>query len=128
MSNENNSARIYTSLENGERGRIIADERGITLVSSTDSRYSRDTFIDVDYSVAREIVPTTSEGKSRTIPLEKEVLIELNPQSILFRPCAPYIGQIVEDIYPPSTHGFYGRMRQGREDAVYIIQCDYCSI
>lgn len=122
MSNEQNSARIYTSLENGERGRIVADRRGITLFSSTGARYSRDTFIDVDYSVDYEIVPTTNEGKSSSIPLEREVLIGLNPQSILFRPCAPYIGQIVEDIYPPSRHGFYGRMKQGSQDAVYIIQ------
>ncbi|MHA1850808.1 MAG: hypothetical protein ACTSW8_06060 [Candidatus Thorarchaeota archaeon] len=121
MSNEQNSAKIYSSFEDGEKGRIIVDKRGIHLFSSTGGRYSRETFIDLDYSVDYEIVPTTT-GKSQSTPLEKEAMIELNPQTILSRPCAPYIGQIVEDIYPPSTHGFYGRMKQGQEEAIYIIQ------
>lgn len=121
MSDEQNSARIYSSFEDGGKGRIIVDKRGIHLFSSTGGKYSRETFIDLNYSVDYEIVPTTI-GKSRSIPLEREVTIELNPQTILSRPCAPYIGQIVEDIYPPSTHGFYGRMKQGQEEAIYIIQ------
>jgi DNA-binding MarR family transcriptional regulator len=122
MSNDQYSAKIYSSFEDGEKGRIIVDRRGIQLFSNTGGKYSRETFMDIDYSVDYEVVPTTVEGKSQSIPLEKEVRIELNPQTILFHPCAPYIGQIVEDVYPPSTHGFYGRMKQGKEEAVYIIQ------
>ncbi len=46
----------------------------------------------------------------------------LNPILIVNRPYATDLEQYTEDIFPLSTGGFYGRLRAGKDDAVYIIQ------
>jgi len=122
MSYDPKSVKVSITLEDGEKGQIVVDKRGISIVMDTSKGFTRESSMEIVYSSDYEIVPTTTEGISRYIPQEKKSSIGLNPQTTLFRPCAPYIGQVVEDIYPPSTHGFYGRMKHGNKEACYIIQ------
>ncbi|MBE0526988.1 hypothetical protein E4H12_07845 [Candidatus Thorarchaeota archaeon] len=122
MSNDPKNVKVHIALEGGEKGHILVDKRGISIVLDTGRSYARDSLMEIVYSSDYEIVPTTTEGISRYIPQERKDRISLNPQAIQIRPFAPYIGQVVEDIYPPSTHGFYGRMKQGHKESIYIIQ------
>jgi hypothetical protein len=48
--------------------------------------------------------------------------IFLNPSLVTELSYAADIGQVSEDIFPPSSGGFYGRIRAGKEKAVFIIQ------
>ncbi len=48
--------------------------------------------------------------------------IFFDPILFVIRPYAAHIGQVVEDVFPPSTGGFYGRMRLGTKKAAYVVQ------
>ena len=48
--------------------------------------------------------------------------ILLDPVFVIHRPYQSGAVQVVEDVFPPSTGAFYGRMRSGKEEAVYIVQ------
>ncbi|MFW9769460.1 MAG: hypothetical protein ACFFEM_11625 [Candidatus Thorarchaeota archaeon] len=48
--------------------------------------------------------------------------IFLNPILVTELSYSADIGQVAEDIFPPSSGGFYGRIRSGKEKAVFIIQ------
>ncbi|MGY5857917.1 MAG: hypothetical protein RTU63_01005, partial [Candidatus Thorarchaeota archaeon] len=122
MSDDSNIAKFHAMLEDGEKGRIIVDRRGLSIISNSGRRYSKESSEDLVFSLDCEIIPAATEGSIRYIPQKKRVSVRLNPQTILVRPCAPFVGQIVEDVYPPSTYGFYGRMKHGYEEAIYIIQ------
>ncbi len=58
------------------------------------------------------------KGTSREI----ERMIHFDPILITIRPYAKGMDLVTEDVFPPSTTGFYGRMRKGKSNAVYVIQ------
>ena len=55
-------------------------------------------------------------------PEGTENRIFLDPILFTSRPYARDFGQIVEDVFPPSTGGFYGRMKSGKNKALYVVQ------
>lgn len=62
------------------------------------------------------------KGQSIIVPIKSQVKIQLKP---IFMVCHPYTnqgGQLVEDVFPPSTFGFYGRLQAGKSEALYIVQ------
>ena len=48
--------------------------------------------------------------------------IIFDPILISMRPYAPDVGQIEEDVFPPSSGGFYGRLQEGTKNAIFIVQ------
>jgi hypothetical protein len=46
---------------------------------------------------------------------------QLSPLLVVSQPYASDQGQYVEDIFPSSTGGFYGRLRAGKADSMYTI-------
>jgi hypothetical protein len=48
--------------------------------------------------------------------------IFLNPILVTELSYAADLGQVTEDIFPPSSGGFYGRIRSGKKKALFIIQ------
>ncbi|MDH4212507.1 MAG: hypothetical protein OEV85_01185 [Candidatus Thorarchaeota archaeon] len=61
------------------------------------------------------------DGKSSTISIEEKYKIRLAPDLIIERPYVSHGGQFIEDIFPPSTSGFYGRFQAGKGTALYFI-------
>ncbi len=53
---------------------------------------------------------------------DANIRIIFNPVFIVSRQYSPYAGQVVEGVFPPSSSGFYGRMRIGEKDADFIVQ------
>lgn len=112
---------IWITAKDTEKGSLKVSKDGISLILKSGEELSHQTQKHVEYTMNSEIVPGMS-GKSELIPLAKSVRISLNPQLLVYRPYQASIGQAIEDIYPQSTYGFYGRMRGEMNDTLYIIQ------
>jgi len=112
---------IWTAAEDIEQGSLKVGKDGISLTLDSGKELSYRTRKSVEYTVNSEII-LRMNGKSELIPLAKPIRISLNPQILVWRPYQASIGQTIEDIYPQSTYGFYGRMRGEINDTLYIIQ------
>ena len=55
-------------------------------------------------------------------PILSQTKVKLTPTLLRTHFYTPEVGRIIEDIFPPSTRGFYGRLQVGKERAVIIIQ------
>ena len=75
----------------------------------------------VTYSVGEEIVPK-SVDLCQKIPLQTELSVRLTPHIIVERPYTFEPGPIFEDIFPPSTLGFYNRMTLGKQNVIFTVQ------
>jgi len=53
---------------------------------------------------------------------EARVKVQLKPILMVNHPYANQGGQFIEDIFPHSTCGFYGRLQAGKSDALYVVQ------
>ena len=76
---------------------------------------------DIIYEMSMQILPGT-DGKQIRIALEAPVKISLKPVTQDDRRYNPRGGQYIEDIFPHSTKGFYGRMMRGTENFLFIVQ------
>ena len=47
--------------------------------------------------------------------------VRLKPNLVISQPYTARVGQFIEDVFPPSTSGFYGRLQAGKEDATYFV-------
>ena len=112
---------IWITMEDTEQGSLNVSKDGISLILESGKKFSNRTQRSVEYTVNSEIVPGT-DGKSQCIPLARPIRISLNPQLLVYRPYQASTGQTIEDIYPQSTYGFYGRMKGEIDDCLYIIQ------
>lgn len=73
------------------------------------------------YEMNIQILPSM-EGNKEISHLEPSFKISLKPLLQTYHRYNPHWGQYIEDIFPPSTLGFYGRMKTGREKFLYIVQ------
>jgi len=76
---------------------------------------------NVTYSVNAEVVPSSTD-RCKELPLQTELRVRLRPQIIVERPYVFAPGPIFEDIFPPSSLGFYNRMVLGEREATYTVQ------
>lgn len=63
-----------------------------------------------------------SNGQSVRELLKSKLIVQLKPVVITRHPYINQGGQIVEDIFPPSTSGFYGRLLGGKREAIFFVQ------
>ena len=66
-------------------------------------------------------VTLDDNGRSVVEPIGFEVKAVLKPVLMIFHPYTNQGGQILEDVFPPSTSGFYGRLQAGSTDALYVV-------
>ncbi len=109
MSETNLIVNVWPSSQDQERGflQIEDDSVQITLESG---------------GIISSRKPTNVLYSFRDSPHSFLGRIIFNPIIVEKRPYTPDIGQQMEDIFPPSTGGFYGRLRAGKKEALYIIQ------
>jgi hypothetical protein len=68
------------------------------------------------------VVSLDEKGQSVAKPLNTRYRVLLKPNQIIQHPYTDKGVQFLEDIFPPSTAGFYGRLQAGKENALYTIQ------
>ena len=73
------------------------------------------------YEMSVQVLPDVN-GNSIITELEKPVQIFVNPVMQKYRLYNPEGGQYIEDVFPPSTKGFYGRMKRGSIYFLFIVQ------
>jgi len=78
--------------------------------------------IEIFYQVKEKIV-TGKDGSTKSIELEKPLKVKAKPLHLTDRPYSATLpNHYVENIYPSSSHGWYGRMLRGKKNCTYIIQ------
>ncbi|MFW9964155.1 MAG: hypothetical protein ACFFCX_11355 [Candidatus Sifarchaeia archaeon] len=100
---------VWTTEEEAENGVLRVEEDGLSIRLRTGEIITNPTTVNVFY--------TPREGS-----IINENRIIFNPVLIVKRPYLRDVGQLIEDVFPPSTGGFYGRMKSGIETVIYIIQ------
>jgi len=109
MSNTGIVVDTWVSLDEAKRGTLNVKHGEVKVVLDSGEVISGKNRSNVTYSL-----PNHSSGPFYRIVLNPILVTELSYDAA--------IGQVAEDIFPPSSGGFYGRIRSGREKAVFIVQ------
>jgi hypothetical protein len=72
------------------------------------------------YTVQQEVI--FERGLTRTVPLKTPLRVSIQPEAFIERPYAKENEVVTEDVFPPSSRGFYGRLSKGEKDALYVVQ------
>jgi len=115
------SIRARTPANDYELGVIQYGEDRVVIELESGKTISSDSSGDFIFEV-RERVSLSMEGRTVVEPIESNTEILLKPILVIRHPYTRFGGQFIEDIFPPSTSGFYGRLLNGEEEAVYYIQ------
>ena len=102
------------------RGRIVFDSLEPSLISDLGKRLGKnrqDVFYKFDYEIK-----TDKNGTQFYTKLQNSVIIQLNPKLVITRSYSENAVELLGDIHPPSSKGWYGRMIRGTRDVIYIIQ------
>jgi hypothetical protein len=73
------------------------------------------------YEISKQFAKGMNEDHP-SLSLETPIKVKLQPYLQTYRKYSPGGGQYIEDIFPPSSLGFYGRMKSGQETYLYIVQ------
>jgi hypothetical protein len=115
------SVRVWATAEECEIGviRFGHDEVIIELESGriVSSKNSGDFSFEIQNTVSLD-----EKGRSVIEPIKSKLNVLLKPVLIIQHPYSDLGGQVVEDIFPPSTSGFYGRLLGGKSESIYFIQ------
>ncbi|MFW9957172.1 MAG: hypothetical protein ACFFCT_03795 [Candidatus Odinarchaeota archaeon] len=115
------SVRIWSRDGTSNNGSIIINREGMSIRLGTGKTISIKEGMDILYEMNVQIIPEMN-GRQKTTDLKSPVRISLKPSVLTYRTYNPQGGQYIEDVFPPSTLGFYGRMKSGNEQFLYIAQ------
>lgn len=115
------SVKVWTAAEECETGviRYGLDEVNIELESGriVSDNNSGDVLFEVQNTISLD-----EKGRSVVEPIKSRLKVRLKPVLIIRHPYTDFGGQVVEDIFPPSTSGFFGRLLSGKSESIYFIQ------
>lgn len=100
-----------------ERGLLRVNKDGMFVTLNSGFIIDRNS-LGVFYEIDKRILPS---GLGNA-PLNQSIQVSLKPIVSTYRTYMPEGGQYIEDIFPPSTFGFYGRMKNGHGKYLYIVQ------
>jgi len=69
----------------------------------------------------QNMISLDNNGLSSMDPIGSKYKVRLEQKLGISQPYTPHGGQFVEDVFPPSTSGFYGRLQAGKEEATYFV-------
>jgi hypothetical protein len=72
------------------------------------------------YQIQHETI--IEKGTTRTVTLKKPLRVSIPPEYMIERPYAMENEIITEDVFPPSSRGFFGRIAKGEKNALYVVQ------
>lgn len=104
-----------------DNGSIIINQEGMFIKQDKGQIFSGIKDQDIIYEMSTQILPEIDGKQIRTV-LETPVKISLKPLTQNNLKYNPRGGQYIEDTFPHSTKGFYGRMMSGTENYLFIVQ------
>ncbi len=117
---DNKKIRVWIN-GNCTTGSLLVDHRGISIKLDSGETISSNNQQVILYEMSKQYVIGMNDN-SQSQFLEDPIKIKLQPHSQTFRKYNTQGGQYIEDIFPPSSLGFYGRMKHGQEKCFYIVQ------
>jgi hypothetical protein len=115
------SVKVWKSVDECEVGIIRYDINNVTIELESGEIVSSKTSGNVFFEVMKQI-SLDNESRSVVKPIVSKVKVLLKPIIVIHHPYTASGGQIVEDVFPPSTSGFYGRLLNGKSEALYFVQ------
>lgn len=115
------SVKVWKSVDECEVGIIRYDTNDVTIELESGEIVSSKMSGNVAFEVMKQI-SLDNESRSVVKPIVSKVEVLLKPIIVIHHPYTASGGQIVEDVFPPSTSGFYGRLLNGKSEALYFVQ------
>ncbi|MFW9982213.1 MAG: hypothetical protein ACFFE3_09910 [Candidatus Thorarchaeota archaeon] len=109
------------TLNGHTRGALVFSEQGVSIRLDQGDLIKSKNESDVYYGVQNYIIPDGT-GRSILQDMKSQIRVSLFPQLLVKRPFTVHDAQFVENVFPPSTFGFYGRMKSGSDNALFIVQ------
>ncbi len=102
-------------------GFLVVDRDGIHIKLESGEVISDTNQQTIYYELSEQNVSgTNSDLQSQHI--EFPIRVKLQPLVKTLRNYSPRAGQYIEDIFPPSSFGFYGRIKHGNEKHLFVVQ------
>jgi hypothetical protein len=115
------SARVWKTAEDFEEGSLRYGSSDVTIELKSGEVISSKNSSNVIFEVMDQ-VSLDRESRSVVEPIQSKLEILLKPILVILHPYTEVGGQVVEDVFPPSTSGFYGRLLNGKRESLYFIQ------
>ncbi|MFW9843589.1 MAG: hypothetical protein ACFFEV_03350 [Candidatus Thorarchaeota archaeon] len=114
--------KVWVSRDECESGVLeFLNEDVIIKLQSGDVISSKNSGSSIFFEIESKISPDRNRlGIIES--LESKYRVQLKPCLSIKHPYTNQGIQFSEDIFPPSTRGFYGRLLAGKEDALYTVQ------
>lgn len=121
LSNQSVDTYVWTHDGRRRKGRIRYESNSITLVLDSGDEISSDSPNLASYEVDYGLI-VGHNNKLLKIQLDERLKVILHSLSVTKRTYAKGLINAIEDMFPHSTEGFYGRLIAGESYATYIIQ------
>lgn len=109
MSNSEMVVNVWINSEEVQKGILRIKYDDVIIVLESGNVISSKSATNISYSIIDD-------------PRIAQYRILLNPVLAISHFYAADIGQVSEDIFPPSSGGFYGRLRAGKDKAMFFVQ------
>ena len=115
------SVKVWISSDECEDGVLEFESDNIIARTRSGKMFSgRISENDILFEIFNSVV-LDERGESVVQPLIQKYKIHLKPHLMIQHPYTNQGIQFLEDIFPPSTAGFYGRMQAGKDNALFSI-------
>ena len=115
------SVKVWKTAEEFEEGAARYGTSDVTIELDSGEIISSKSTGNVIFEVMDQIF-LNKENRSVVEPIQSKLEILLKPILIIRHPYTEFGGQLVEDVFPPSTSGFYGRLLSGKSESLYFVQ------
>jgi hypothetical protein len=109
------SARVWKTAEDFEEGSLRYGSSDVTIELKSGEVISSKNSSNVIFEVMDQ-VSLDRESRSVVEPIQSKLEILLKPILVILHPYTEVGGQVVEDVFPPSTSGFYGRLLNAKSN------------
>ncbi|MHA2157335.1 MAG: hypothetical protein ACXABE_00430 [Candidatus Thorarchaeota archaeon] len=109
MSNGDMIVDVWFNSQEAQKGVLSVNSDSVIITLESGDFISSSNSTNILYSLPKD-------------PRISQFRIRFSPVVATIHPYSAEIGQVIEDIFPPSSGGFYGRLQAGTEEAVFLIQ------
>ena len=114
------SAKVWITPEEFEMG-VIKFIDGDVIAEFVSGKMVSGNGLNIFYEPVTRI-RRNKHGTSVSEKFDSRLSVRLKPSLSIRHPYADHGVQFIEDVFPHSTDGFYGRLQAGKGEALYIVQ------
>jgi hypothetical protein len=119
MNQQSTAVRVWLSNGNCVNAHLTFSDQPVLI--SLDGDRINTNGLPIEYEISHELIMDKS-GMPYGVQLSTPVRAYLPPKLITRRKYSATAKESSQDIFPPSSFSFYGRLIRGKSDAVYIVQ------